>query len=204
MENEELKNRITSLSDDKLIELLKLRDSYQTEAVRIAVREAMSRQLIQSEDDLQSAKFQPDNGSSKTIFPYLNNETHFQKVFNSLIRILYLVAIIPVVFGALNLFEPDVRGGLVLLGLGLLWVGLSVRLHKQQHAQTPLVLMVLLLFGLVRAFFSLNDPSALQLTDLIVYGIAILLVTYVLVYLRVLLVRKKKMSTIRIKRYIDP
>ncbi len=191
MENEELKNRITSLSDDQLIQLLKLRDSYQPEAVGFALQEAMSRQIIRSENDLQSAKFQSDSSRSKTIFPYLNDETQFQKVFSSLIRILYLVAVIPIVFGALNLLEGDVRGGLVLLGLGLLWGGLSVRLQKQQHAQTPLVLMVLLLFGLIRAFFSLNDPSLLQVTDLVVYGIAVLLLTYVLVYLRVLLVRKK-------------
>nr|MBD3623171.1 hypothetical protein [Sunxiuqinia sp.] len=58
MENEELKNRITSLSDAELIELLKLRDSYQPEAVEFAVQEALRRQVIQSEVDLQSTRFQ--------------------------------------------------------------------------------------------------------------------------------------------------
>ncbi len=191
MENEELKKRISSLGDAKLIELLKLRDSYQSEAVEFAVQEALKRQIIESEADLQSTRFQPEHRDTKTIFPHLNNEKQFQKVFNSLIRVLYLVAIIPLVFGALKLIEADVRDGLVLLGLGLLWVGLSVRLQKRQHAHTPLALMVLLLFGLTRVFFSLKDPSALQVTDLIVFGIATLLLIYVLIYIRVLLVRKK-------------
>lgn len=191
MENEELKNRITSLSDAELIELLKLRDSYQPEAVEFAVQEALRRQVIQSEVDLQSTRFQSKHRHAKTIFPHLNNEKQFQKVFSSLIRVLYLVAIIPFVFGVLNLIEPKVRDGLVLLGLGLLWAGLSVRLQMRQRAQTPLVLMVLLLFGLIRGFFSLKDLSGLQLTDLIVFGVAILLLTYVLVYIRVLLVRRQ-------------
>jgi len=190
MENEELKTRIGSLGDTELIELLKLRDSYQPEAVDFAIQEALRRQIIQSEADLQSAGFQPEHRYQKSIFPHLNPDNQFQKVFNSFMRILYLTAVAPLVFGVLNLLDGDHRGALLLLGLGLLWVGLSVRLQKQKNPQIPVVLLVLFLLGLTRVFFTQINFAALQIMDFVVFGIAFLLFIYVLVYLRVLLMRR--------------
>jgi hypothetical protein len=191
MENEELKKRISSLSDAELIQLLKLRDSYQPEAVEFAVHEALKRQIIQSEGDLQSTIFQPEYRHGKTIFPHLSSQNQFQRVFSSLVRILYMAAILPLVFGALNLLDGDHRGALLLLGVGLLWVGLSIRLQKQLNPQIPVILLALFLLGLIRVFLTQISYEALQISDLIVFGIAFLLLVYVLVYLRVLLLRKK-------------
>ena len=105
-------------------------------------------------------------------------------------RILYLTAVAPLVFGVLNLLDGDHRGALLLLGLGLLWVGLSVRLQKQKNPQIPVVLLVLFLLGLTRVFFTQINFAALQIMDFVVFGIAFLLFIYVLVYLRVLLMRR--------------
>jgi len=192
MEKDEFKKRIASLGDEDLIGLLRQRDAYQPEAADYAVQEAIERQIIQSEADLQSARFQAtSSGHSRTLFPNLNSENQFQKVFNSLIRILYLAAIAPLVFGVLNLIDGDYRGALLLLGVGLLWVGLSIRLQKQQNPRIPLVLLALFLLGLIRVLFTQVNYSALQIADLLVFGIAFLLFVYVLIYLRVLLVRKR-------------
>ncbi|MGQ7870392.1 hypothetical protein [Sunxiuqinia sp. sy24] len=190
MENEELKKRICSLDDAGLKRLLSLRDSYQPEAVEIAICEAIDRQLIESEEELQSKRFQEES-HPKTLFPYLHHEKQFQKVFGSLIRTLYLVAVIPLIYGALKVVEAQQRDGLVMLGLGLLWIGLSIRMQKRQQAQIPFVLMGVFLVGLIHVFISRPSHLTWQVSDFVVLGIAVLLVFYLLSYLRVLLTRKQ-------------
>ena len=94
MENENLEKRIRSLDDHGLIEVLKLRDSYQPEAVEFAIREAMDRGIITSGEDLELPRFRPD-AYKKSLFPYLNEEKQFRRVFHSLVRLLYMVSVLP-------------------------------------------------------------------------------------------------------------
>lgn len=190
MENEELKKRICSLDDTALEELLRQRDAYEPEAVDIAVQEAIDRQLIQSEEELKETRF-TEKCHPKTLFPYLHHEKQFQKVFGSLVRSLYLVSLIPIILGALKIVEMKQQEGLGMLVLGLLWVGLSIRMQKKEDARIPFLLMVIFVAGLLQ--FLLTRPGHLnwQLADFLVLGIAVLLVIYGLLYLRVLLVRRQ-------------
>ncbi len=190
MEKDELRNRICSLDDNALEELLSQRDAYEPEAVDIAVQEAIDRQLIQSKDELRGARF-TEKRHPKSLFPYLHREKQFQKVFGSLVRSLYLVALIPLIFGALKMVEMQQQQGLGMLGLGLLWIGLSIRMQKRKDARIPLLLMVIFVTGLMQFLLSRPEHLNWQLTDFLVLGIAALLVIYGLVYLRVLLARRQ-------------
>lgn len=191
MGNNELKERICSLSNEELIKLLKLRESYQPEAVQIAIKEAIKRKLIQSEVDLTQEKFRPEKRKSKSLFPHLDNETHFLKVFTSLVRILYLIAIIPVIFGLLKLVEYQFFYGFILLGTGLLWIGLSLSLQKKKQSRIPWILLLIFVGVVSFVLCQQIDSESYDLSDLPILTLAILLVFYVLTYLGVLLARQK-------------
>ena len=191
MENENLQNRICSLNDSGLLELLKLRESYQDEAVTIAVAEAIKRGLISSEKDLDLPGFSSTKSHSTSFFPKLNDESQFQKVFGSLIRVLYLTAVFPLIFGALKLVEGQMPYGLILLGIGLVWVILAMQIQKHKNPQIPLVMIAVFVAALVVVIFNKTVVSSIQGIDFVVYGLAIFGVLYILIFLHIMLSRRK-------------
>lgn len=192
MENENLENRIRGLSNEELIELLKLRESYQPEAAEYGIAEALLRGLIKSEDDLDLPEFQLDERHQKSLFPHLNTTIQFQKVFNSLVRILYFSAIIPLLFGVLKLIEGDILFAILLLSLGGLWVFLSMHLQKKKNPVIPLFLVAIFLIGLGFILFGRGLLETLELADLLVVALALITELYVLMYLRILSIRSRK------------
>ena len=196
MENVNLDERIRSLSDDDLVELLKMRDHYQSEAVAIAIEDALNRGIIFSEQDLEMPKFQPDQSHSRSLFPHLNKEHQFQKVFTSLIRVLYLIAILPMLFGVLKLVEYELPFGISLLVLGLAWVFLCIWLQKNKNSQIPWMLAGIFSIGVGVVFYNQTIVSTLNLTDHFVIGLAVILVFYILTYLQVLTNRRKDKKNI--------
>lgn len=194
MENENLEKRIRSLNDADLLQVLKLRDSYTPEAATIAIEEALSRGLIGSEEDLEQAQFQPDATPGKSIFPYLNEKKQFQRVFSSLIRLLYLVAVLPLLFGVLMLTDHQFVNAVSFLVVGGAWLTFSVLANKYKDSRFPLVLILVLLSGIALTLSDNYLLTRLHLTDFVVIGLAIAIMIYILLYLRVLLVRRKRQS----------
>lgn len=194
MENENLEKRIRSLNDADLLQVLKLRDSYTPEAATIAIEEALSRGLIGSEEDLEQAQFQPDATHRKSIFPYLNEKKQFQRVFSSLIRLLYLVAVLPLLFGVLMLTDHQFVNAVSFLVVGGAWLTFSVLANKYKDSRFPLVLILVLLSGIALTLSDNYLLTRLHLTDFVVIGLAIAIMIYILLYLRVLLVRRKRQS----------
>lgn len=191
MSYDELNERISSLSNDELLKLLKRRTQYESEAVDIAVREAKKRELIQSDDDLNTPDFQLEQTGVRSIFPYMENNQQFRKIFSSLIRLLYLFAILPLLFGVLKLIESQLVFGSMLIISGLLWLGLSVLLQKQKRSQIPLFLIVLFIVMLGGLLYFKLSLKSIGLPDLLILAVGVLVVLYVLTYLRVLLVRRE-------------
>ena len=191
MSYDELNERISSLANDELVKLLKSKAQYEPEAVEIAVREAKKRELIQSDDDLNTPAFQLEQTGVRSIFPHMENNQQFRKIFSSLIRLLYLFAILPLLFGVLKLIESQLVFGSLLMVSGLLWLGLSVLLQKQKRSQIPLFLMVLFIVMLGGLLYFKLSLKFIRLPDLLILTVGALIVLYVLTYLRVLLVRRE-------------
>ncbi|HKJ43970.1 MAG TPA: hypothetical protein VKA27_17875 [Sunxiuqinia sp.] len=196
MENESLVNKIRKLNNEELIELLKLRDLYQPEAVEIGIAESLLRGIIQSEEDLKLPRFQPDERHKKSLFPHLNSASQFEKAFNSMIRILYFTAIIPLLFGILKFIEGDIVFSVTLLGLGGLWVYLSIQLQKKKHPGIPWALIVVFLLGIGSVLTKMEVSSTLELEDFIVIALAFITELYVLLYIRILTIREGKKKKI--------
>jgi hypothetical protein len=192
MENEELKKKICGLSDDDLIGLLKIRESYRKEAVAIAVQEAIARGLVSSEKELEKPEFNAVKTYSKSIFPELDTDAQFQKTFASLVRILYLIALGPLVFGVLGFVEGKMADGIFLSSAGVLWILSAIQLQKQKDQRMPIVLIFIFLATIAFIFIRQPEVFSLQLKDLFVYGLIFFGVLYILVYLRILLSAKKR------------
>lgn len=196
MDKKVLEERIYSLSDDDLVELLQLRELYQEEAVRIAIQEALKKGIISTEEELDLPKFSASQKPSKSFFPRLEKEIHFQKVFNSLIRVLYLISVIPITLGLLQLVDHQTLIGFLLLSGGLSWVFLSRAVQKHKNDQLPLILLILFFTGLTFVVFKEPITKNFSSTDYIISGIMTGLILYILIYLRILLTRKKNKNHI--------
>ena len=192
MENTDLKEKICSLKDEELIILLQQRNGYRKEAIEIAIQEAQNRKIIDSEEDLKTQRFQPVPKPPRSFFPHLSTENQVTKIFTSLIRILYLIAIIPIFFGALKIIESQILDGIFLISSAALWIGISVLLQKKPSIQLPFILAII--FSIVVAFTFYRESFSIyfKLSDWIVVSIAISLVLYILGYLYVLQNRRNK------------
>ena len=192
MENEDLKSRICSLDDEALLELLQLRRSYREDAVAIALQEAKERGLISSEKDLEKPGVIPAKIHKKSLFPILDTENQFRKTVNSMARILYLFTVVPLGFGVLKLAENQMGPGILLLAGGIFWVISVIRLQKQKDPRMPIVLIFLFFAGV--AFLLTGQPQrwSFQSKDLFVYGLLFFGLLYLLLYLRILLLRNKR------------
>ena len=196
MENQELEKRIRSRNDAELIEVLKLRDSYTPEAVEFAIDEALVRGLIASTEDLKLPRFQTDESSRKSLFPYLHEEKQFVRVFSSLTRLLYLIAVLPLIVGVLKLTDLHVVNAVSFLIIGGTWLLLSILTAKKKDPRLPLLLILVFFAGLALTLSDTYLLARLKLDDFVVIGIAVVVVLYVLLYLKLLLARRKRKEEI--------
>lgn len=192
MENMELKERIGNLTDEALIDLLRQRNAYEPVAVEVAIEEAIKRGVLQSEADLDLAQFVVSEKSAKSIFPHLTTALQFSKVFSSLTRMLYLIAVVPLVIGLLELTESNFNEAAFLLLIGGSWLTLSVLLARQKKAVFAFALLGILVVALGYMALQKMAFSGLQLADWVVYATGILLIVYVLSYLAVLVNRYQR------------
>ena len=71
--NSDFENTMGSLNDEQLKEVLKKRKLYQPEAAQAAIKEAIKRELIHSEEDLVKTEFRA-KPLKKRLFPEIENK----------------------------------------------------------------------------------------------------------------------------------
>ncbi len=126
--------QIKELEDEQLIDILKKRKLYQNEAANAAIREAIKRDIISSEEDLHSHKFRHEPLKPR-IFPLIENPTHKDRIRRSIGRGLLLAGILPVVWGMVRLNTNVPAEGSVLIVFGLMWMFFSAWLIREfSHA----------------------------------------------------------------------
>jgi hypothetical protein len=195
MENSEQKmqesayfyERYSEYSDAQLLDILKNHKSYQAAAVDEAVKIAVDRQLIHSEQDLFGPEFQQNKTFGFTIFPEISTPFHRERMIGSIFRFVYLMSLLPVIYGTLKYAEGQMTQTYLGWGTGLLWFALCLALNKTRNQKFFLPLLIVL-FGVsivigIRVF---NTPSFIFL-DLAIWIIGTLLPLFLILYLRKLL-----------------
>lgn len=190
-ENVEGENRFyvkySDYTDAQILEILRTHKDFQDQAVTAAVKIAIERQLIHSEQDLMSPEFQYTKIDGFTIFPVITNVYHLDRLIASIFRFLYILSLVPFIYGILKYAEGNLNQTILGTTAGIAWFSLSLLLNKTRK----LIFNALLIFLLVIVtFFTGMRVFAIdshRFMDLVMLLIGFLLSAYFLLYLRKLL-----------------
>lgn len=182
--------RYTTFTDIEIQEILKNHKNYQAGAIDAAVKIAVERQLINSEQDLLAPEFQNIKPDGFTIFPISTNAYQHQKMESSIFRFLYVTSFIPVIYGFLKYGEGQLTQTFLGVGIGLIWFLLCFFLKKTQKLIVLLPLFIVLLSISVTVGIKIFSRDSFQLLDLVMLFIGTLLPGYMLIYLLKLIQQK--------------
>ena len=169
-------------SDDELIKVLKKRKQYQPEASKQAIAEAISRGIINSEQDLFSEKF-AEIPTKNRLFPEIENPVVRKKVRRSISRSLLLVGVIPLVWCLARWNINTLPVSLMVLTYSLVWIGISTGLLVSKNVRFAYGLIFLMVPGLIflvrmmlqnRFLLAYEIVVPVMLTGLILYGVGYL------------------------------
>jgi hypothetical protein len=179
-------DRYSTFSDSQIKEILKNHKNYQETAVTAAVKIAIERGLINSEQDLLAPEYQYQPTFGFSVFPRITNDYQYKKVVASIFRVLFFLSFLPIIFGAIKYAEGQLNMTYVGVGLGLIWLILSFLLLKTKNVMilvSQIILLILVFFGVGYRLFIQETFNVLDLLMLIV---GTLLPIYFLLYLKTL------------------
>lgn len=189
-DKESLTVRFDQYTDEQLMEVLRNRRDYQEEAVEVAVETAIKRNLIHSRQDLFSSEYNQTQTSPKSIFPHLP-ERQSAKMLTSILRINYLIAVVPLIFAVLRFAEGNALQ-VTLWGIGALaWAGVTMLIEKKHESRLVFLLAALFFCFHLIYFISIRDTFSPGVMDVIVYLVAVLLFFYLIGYLYLLMRRNR-------------
>ena len=176
--------RYTDYTDSQIKAILKNHRNYQEPAIGAAVKIAIERQLIHTEQDLLGPEYQSAPSAGLSVFPEITDAYQYKKVIASIFRVLFFMALIPIIFGALKYSEDQLNMSYIGAGLGIIWVILTFFLLKTEKmfiANIQIVLILLALFGIG---YSILLQDTFRIVDLIVLVIGTMLALYFILYLK--------------------
>lgn len=169
-------------SDDELLKVLKKRKHYQPEAAKQAIAEAISRGIINSEQDLYSEKF-AEIPSKTRLFPEIENQEVRKKVRRSISRSLLLVGVIPLVWCIARWNFNTLPVSLMVLSYSLVWIGISTGLLVSKNVRFAYGLLFLLVPGLIFLVRMMLQNRFLLAYEIVVPVVLAVLILYGVGYL---------------------
>ncbi|MBW8333715.1 MAG: hypothetical protein K0M40_16950 [Prolixibacteraceae bacterium] len=176
--------RYADFTDSQIKEILKNHRNYQEPAVGAAVKIAIERQLIHSEQDLLGPEYQSAPSGGLSLFPDITNAYQYKKVVASIFRILFFMSLIPIIFAILQYSEGQLDMTYVGAGLGIVWAFLTFLLLKTEKKLIANIQILLLIFSLFGIGYQLLIKETVQFTDLLILVCTTLLALYFLLYLK--------------------
>jgi hypothetical protein len=173
----EFKQIIAAYSDDEIRNVLKKRKLYQKDAADFAIQEAIRRGIIYSEQDLFAKEYnhEPDRFS---LFPTIENPKARAKFKKSLTRSLLILGAIPMVFGAIKIFETQSLEGILIFIFGTAWSFSSYKLMQKTDKKLVVLLFVLLILALAYIVILMISAHSLTTIDVLVSVIGVGFVLY--------------------------
>ena len=129
LKNADFWSAIPQYSDEEVLKILKKRKLYQVEAANLAVKEAIKRGLINSEQDLFDEEFKEEKISMK-LFPTIEKEENKNKIRKSISRVLLIVGALPVTWGVIKITDTILFEGLLLISLGIIWMYAAAQIMR--------------------------------------------------------------------------
>jgi len=186
-EKESLYERYSNYTDEQIFVILRNHKNYQSEAVDCAVKIAVERGIINSEQDLFASEYQQSKPIKMSFFPVGTDHYHQQRLFASILRFLYVISLLPIIYGFLKFGEGQLIHTIIGTSVGLAWFALCFLLKKTQ--KDIVILLLLLFFISVSAVIGYKIFSAgfVKTLDLVIYFIGTILPVYMLLLLKKLI-----------------
>jgi len=180
-------NRYFTESDSEILKILRNHKDYQEAAVNAAVKIAVERELIHSEQDLLSPEFQQTRIHRFTIFPQITNAFHQKRLIDSIFRFLYILAMLPVVYGAMSYAEGRTDRALEGIGLGIIWGLLCFYYRKSRKSSILILLFAILVVIFIGSIIRIISHETLNVLDLVMVLVGTIMPAYLLLYVKQLL-----------------
>jgi len=181
--NSDLQEIFNKHTDEQILEILKKREHYQPEAVDVAVKEAISRKLIHSEQDLFSPEFSPEPLKRKLI-PEIHREKNKNRIRKSLGRSLLIAGVLPLIFGFVRYNSGQLFEGIGILVFGLTWMFLSAQIIRKGSKSVIHLLLGITFASLIYVGYLFADSKSVIFMDAFIIAVLYLLVFYGLFFVR--------------------
>jgi|WetSurMetagenome_2_1015567.scaffolds.fasta_scaffold56251_3 hypothetical protein len=190
MADEDLKERfsekIAGCTDDEVIEILKKRSYYNPVAAEIAIREAIKRGLINSEDDLLAEEYRV-KPLRFSLFPAATNQEVKVKLIKSLSRGILLAGLLPTALGVYKFTAKHFIEASFLFLVGAIWVVTSFLLLKYKRKSLVYLPMSMAVFATGYIAWLFLMAKYVRRMDLFIAIVFFGLVFYCLFYLNSIL-----------------
>jgi hypothetical protein len=183
---ERLERRFREMPDADVTEVLKKRDQYQRSAIDFAVREALRRGLIHSEEEMDEPRFSQESARF-TLFPLPEKTETRTKIFRSLCRSLMIAGVIPAFYGVMKLSSQRFTEGTALISIGVIWIGMSWFLMERSEKWLIFPLFFLLLISVPYVVRIMTWHISLKWTDFFIPSVLFVLIVYSLFYVYAIL-----------------
>lgn len=174
-------------SDAEIREILLLRNSYQEKAAQAAIQEAISRGIIQSEQDLFSEAYRQPTNQPGRFFPNIRKPEQKERILSSIYRINYILGIIPFIFAGLNYSKGEFTPCVIFAGVGIGWMFLNFRLSKTKSGLLLNLMFALVILAFAYSIYYVYILKSPQVMDFAVTVIAFLIPAYCLLFARSIL-----------------
>lgn len=170
------------MSDEQLKAVLKKRIHYQAEAAGAALKEALRRGIIHSEEDLYAPELKPEPIKRK-LFPVIEREKNRKKIRRSVARSLLIAGILPAIFGVVKINAGFFWEGLAFEVFGLIWMGIAFTLMRKYSVLSVRSLLVLTGLSIVYVLSMFIGAKQIVFMDGFIVTIVYLLVLYSLLFI---------------------
>ncbi len=186
--------RYINHTDAQILEILKNHKDYQETAVDAAVKIAVERKLIQSEQDLMAPEFQGSKSIGLSFFPEISSDFKRERLIGSVFRFFYVMSFLPVVYGVLKYAEGQLNQTYLGVSIGLIWLLLIILLNKTRKLVLMVILFVLLGTVSIAIGQEIFNRESFILMDMIMLLIGTILPAYLLLLLKHLIQQKSENS----------